>query len=161
MIAVHPAPDVFLAPGELVVVRSPANIRTVVGSCVAICLWDGRRRVGGLNHYLLPRPLPGQTGDNRFGSVATLRLIEEVCAAGGRRASLQAAVVGGGSPLAGVTVGAIGDDNTVVALETLHAYQIPVVRQETGGHHGRKLTFNPYTGELTVSVVRGWAPSTA
>lgn len=55
MIAVHPAPDVFLAPGELVVVRSPANIRTVVGSCVAICLWDGRRRVGGLNHYLQDR----------------------------------------------------------------------------------------------------------
>lgn len=161
MTAAHPVPDVFLAPGELVVVRSATNIRTIVGSCVAVCLWDVHRRVGGLNHYLLPRPLPGQTGDNRFGSVAIVHLIEEVCAAGGRPAGLQAAVVGGGSPLASITVGAVGDDNTAVALEVLNAYQIPVVRQETGGNHGRKLTFNPYTGELTVSIVRGWASSAA
>jgi chemotaxis receptor (MCP) glutamine deamidase CheD len=77
------AADIFLAPGELVVCRDAVRIRTILGSCIAVCLWDRRRRVGGVNHYLLPRPTDGKTCDNRFGSVAIPRLIAGVCRAGG------------------------------------------------------------------------------
>lgn len=153
----HGAADIFLAPGELVVCRAAVHIRTILGSCIAVCLWDRRRRVGGVNHYLLPRPADGETCDNRFGSVAIPRLIVGVCGAGGAPADLEAAVIGGGRPMAGITIGAAGDANTTVALEMLGARGIPVVRQETGGDHGRKLLFNPHTGELTVRRVRGWA----
>jgi chemotaxis protein CheD len=153
----RPRVDVFLAPGDLTVHVGPVQVKTILGSCVAVCLWDAARGVGGVNHFLLPRPGQGDVADNRFGAVATRRLIEEVCAAGARRAALQAAVVGGGRPMSTITVGAVGDLNTAVALVVLREHGIRVVRQETGGAHGRKLLFNTQTGALLVRRVRGWA----
>jgi chemotaxis protein CheD len=47
-------PVVHLAPGQFVVTADPCTVRTILGSCVGICLWDRKRRVGGMNHFLLP-----------------------------------------------------------------------------------------------------------
>jgi len=157
MKAARPRVDVFLAPGDLTVHAGPVNVKTILGSCVAVCLWDPARGVGGVNHFLLPRPAAGDAVDNRFGAVSTRRLIEQVCSAGGRPERLQAAVIGGGRPMSTITVGAVGDQNTAVALAVLREHGIRVVRQETGGAHGRKILFNTQTGELLVRHVRGWA----
>jgi chemotaxis protein CheD len=147
--------DVFLAPGELAVRSVPINIKTILGSCVAVCLWNPRRGVGGVNHFLLPSPAPNDEPDARFGSWATPRLIDEVCRAGGNRAELEAAVVGGGCPVQTLRSSRIGEENTAMALAVLESYRIPVVRQETGGVRGRKILFNPHTGELIVRVLQG------
>src|SRR3546814_2685665 len=40
-------------------------ITTVLGSCVAACLFDGMEGVGGMNHFLLYEP---RAGDISFGA---------------------------------------------------------------------------------------------
>ena len=149
------AADISLLPGELVAEARSIQIRTVVGSCVAVCLWDRKQHVGGMNHYLLPEPLAGEAPSTRYGTLAMQRLIEQVCRIGGACETMDAAIIGGGSPMQAIRIGAIGERNAAVALTILRQYSIRVVRQETGGKHGRKLLFNPQTGELTVTVVRG------
>lgn len=147
--------DVFLAPGQLAVPTPPAYVKTVVGSCVAVCLWDAGAHIGGLNHYLLARPGPLDTPDPRYGSVATPLLIERLRRAGAAPARMQAAVVGGGHPIQSLKDTRIGEENIAVALEVLAGHGIPVVRQETGGAYGRKLLFHTGTGELVVRSLKG------
>lgn len=149
--------DVFLAPGQLAVRSGAINIKTIVGSCVAVCLWDPQCRVGGVNHYLLPYPAATDAADNRFGSVAVTELIRQMRRAGAVLDRLEAAVIGGGSPVDVLSTSTVGAQNTAVALAVLREHGIRIVRQETGGAHGRKLLFNPQTGTLLVRNVRGMA----
>jgi chemotaxis protein CheD len=142
--------DVFLVPGDLSVHADPLRIKTIVGSCVAVCLWDAAARVGGVNHYLLAEPAPKDVPGTRFGSYANRRLIELVCQAGGRPHRLEASVIGGGHPVDSIRTHAIGDDNVAVALDVLEAHGIRVVRRETGGDFGRKLLFSTADGTLLV-----------
>ena len=150
MSAARQSADVFLAPGQLAVHTGPVKIKTIVGSCVAVCLWDPVARVGGVNHFLLAQPGPGEPPDTRFGACATAQLIAEACRAGAARTRLVAAVIGGGHPVHSIKTHAIGDDNVAVALAVLAEHGVHVVRQETGGAYGRKLLFNTQTGELIV-----------
>src|SRR5512142_301703 len=73
--------QVYLHAGDLVVASSPTAIGTILGSCVAVCLWDPDTGVGGMNHYLLPFHVEREKSA-RFGSVAIPRLLEEVVTAG-------------------------------------------------------------------------------
>lgn len=148
--------DRFLQPGQWTVCTNPTSIKTIVGSCVAVCLWDPIKRIGGLNHFLLPRPGPRDGPDPRFGSVATPLLIERMSRSGARLRNLRAVVIGGGHPVDTLKSATIGDDNTEIALACLRAAGIRVARQETGGAHGRKLLFETGTGELLIRNVRGW-----
>lgn len=149
--------DVFLPPGALVVRVGDVNIKTIVGSCVAVSLWDPRQQVGGVNHYLLPCPLVGDQADNRFGTVAIAKLVDEMCCAGARITRLHAAVIGGGSPVSALRNGSVGLENTRIALQELKRLGIAIQRRETGGDHGRKLLFNAATGALVVRHIRGCA----
>ncbi|MBU0637893.1 MAG: chemotaxis protein CheD [Planctomycetes bacterium] len=149
--------DVFLAPGELGVYTRPVNVKTILGSCVAVCLWDCTRHIGGINHFLLPAP-PFEGADGaRFGHWATQTLIARMCHQGARTSDLHASVVGGGHPLTPEPELAIGAENVVAALEELRARGIRVVRQEVGGDHGRKILFNTYSGCLIVRDLRRWS----
>jgi len=150
--------DIFLSPGKVAAPATTAVIRTIVGSCVAVCLWDPERRIGGMNHFLLARPGTGATPDARFGSVATEKLINDVCRNGAVTQRLRAFVIGGGHPVDAIRATTIGDDNVAVALEVLCDRGVVVVRRQTGGDHGRRLLFSTGSGELIVENVRAWRP---
>ena len=86
----------YIVQGEYRVSRDPSEVlSTVLGSCVAVCLWDPAAKVGGMNHFLLPAA-PGQ-GDAkmlRYGAHAMEVLINEVLKLGARRKALQAKLFG-------------------------------------------------------------------
>ncbi|MBV8547532.1 MAG: chemotaxis protein CheD, partial [Acidobacteria bacterium] len=69
---------VYLYPGQVVTASQPLLVSTILGSCIAVCLWDDTARIAGINHYLLPSdPLRWQS-DLRYGNVAIDRLIAEI-----------------------------------------------------------------------------------
>jgi chemotaxis protein CheD len=72
----------YLLPGQLHVSADPCQIRTILGSCVAICLWDSHLGVGGMNHFLLPASSEGHPATTRFANVATQSLFEMLQALG-------------------------------------------------------------------------------
>ena len=93
---------VKVLPGEYFVSIEDIMIMTVLGSCIAACIWDSRARLGGMNHFMLPDG-DFSEGGGRYGSYAMELLINQLLKAGARREFLQAKVFGGAQVMAGFT----------------------------------------------------------
>ena len=118
---------------------------TVLGSCVAACLWDPAAGVGGMNHFLLPEPSPGHAGEAlRYGVHAMELLVNALFRAGAIRSRLQARLFGG----AQLTEGAhdVGRRNAAFAVDFLHRERIPYLGGSLGGTQARRLEFWPVSG---------------
>lgn len=74
-------------------------VKTILGSCVAICLWDKRLKIGGINHYMLPAWNGNDLASPKYGNIALDKLIERLQAMGSRVEDLQAKIFGGGELL--------------------------------------------------------------
>ena len=59
---------VKILPGEYFVYHEDILIVTTLGSCIAACLWDRERRVGGMNHFMLPDGNSRRRQRPRYGS---------------------------------------------------------------------------------------------
>ena len=141
----------YLHAGQIHVAQEPTRITTILGSCVAICLWDPLLGTGGMNHYLLPsNPRFGERAA-RFADTATAALLEALLAAGVSLTRLRAKIFGGASVLA-FTGQALAERNVHAAREQLARWDIPIVGDDVGGSHGRKIVFRTDTGEATVKV---------
>ncbi|MEM7349662.1 MAG: chemotaxis protein CheD [Acidobacteriota bacterium] len=140
----------YLLPGQLFTSSEAHVVTTVLGSCVAVCLWDGRLRAGGVNHYVLPHWTADGVSSLRFGRVAIEQLLAQMTALGGLRADLRAKVFGGAGLIANPAGGSLGDRNIQVAREVLQAERIPIVAEDVGGRCGRKLIFHTDSGAAWV-----------
>jgi chemotaxis protein CheD len=143
---------VYLHPGELLATKAPSAVKTILGSCISVCLWDAEREVGGINHYLLPSGVRVSDGPGRFGSTAIPLLLEAMHRQGARLASVQAKLFGGSSMVVGSTPRPtqIGLQNLRIATELLDRAGIPVISSDVGGARGRKIVFNTDDGSVSV-----------
>jgi chemotaxis protein CheD len=138
----------YLLPGQLHVSGEPCQIRTILGSCVSICLWDQRKRAGGMNHFLLPASREGEAASQRFADVATKALLEKLQLLGCRPPALQAKIFGGSSMFQSENRygSSLGARNVAAALDLMKNAGIPVSVRDTGGSQGRKIVFNTDDG---------------
>lgn len=129
-----------------------------LGSCVAVLLHDPVARVGGMAHVLLPEASLARDRSNpaRFASTAVPLLVEEVCAAGGRKGRLTARLAGGASMFANLmspdTLN-MGERNVIAARKALEELGIPVVGEAVGADYGRSVRFRVGEGVVVVSSV--------
>jgi chemotaxis methyl-accepting protein methylase/chemotaxis receptor (MCP) glutamine deamidase CheD len=138
--------------GDIVVTRESAILETILGSCVAVCLWDARRRIGGLNHYLVPAGRGEPERDNLYGRTSVRKLIEQTLSHGSDRHSLQARIFGGGSILKSLEdIFTIGAANVQIAREILKEYGIPVVHDFVGAECGIRIAFQTWDGAVSVT----------
>lgn len=143
------APAVKVLPGEFFVTEEDIVITTTLGSCIAACLWDRERRVGGMNHFLLPDG-GSAAASGRYGGFAMDLLIGEMVKRGATRSSMEAKVFGGGAIISGMNSINVGDLNTRFVLDYLRTEQISVVSKDVLDIHARKLCYMPATGKAMV-----------
>lgn len=138
--------------GEFAVSREPDVIlSTVLGSCVAVCLFDPQRHIGGMNHYLLPGTRGGSGDSVRFGVNAMELLINEMQKNGADRGSIQAKLFGGANiNQSGKDIGAA---NVAFGKEFLANEGIACLSESTGGTQARRLHFEPVTGAARQMIV--------
>jgi chemotaxis protein CheD len=150
---------VKVLPGEYFVSSEDLVIMTVLGSCIAACIWDSRAHVGGMNHFMLP---DGEGGDGfgRYGSYAMELLINEMLQIGARRETMQAKVFGGGAVMSGFTTMNVGERNTQFVLDYLSTEHIPVISKDVLDIHPRKVCFFPVTGKAMVKRLAHSHPET-
>jgi chemotaxis protein CheD len=140
----------FLRPGEFYATQRPAVVETLVGSCVAVCLYDFKAGFGMMNHYLRDHP-PDEAGANvgEFGITATQRIVQAALKIDDNRHHYRASVFGGAAVLKMASGRAdIGEANVKVARDVLRAAGIRIVHEEVGGTRGRRVKFNTQTGEI-------------
>lgn len=148
--------SVFLHPGEMYASVEPANITIILGSCVAVCLFNKRLSVGGATHYLLPTLGSEGFASPRYGDIAIRRLLQELHQLGSRNIDLRAHVFGGASMLQAFRSGSselIGNKNVVLALDMLERESIPIEKRDTGGMQSRKITMRTDTGATTLKLI--------
>jgi chemotaxis protein CheD len=143
---------VYLAPGRLYASAEADQVTTILGSCVAVCLWDPESRVGGVNHFLLPEGVPPSP---RFGQSAVPLLMDSVLEAGACRSRLRAKVFGGACVLEAFRGDSrpLGARNVEMAKERLRAESVRIVGEDVGGELGRKLVFDVQTGSAWIRVI--------
>ncbi len=144
----------FLQPGHLLVSATPLSVTTILGSCVTVCLWDPQKKVGGLNHFMLPILAGSITASARFGNVAMDELLEKMRAAGARLPFLQARVFGGACMFTQMqSESHLGAKNAEFALNYLTRRAIEVLQVDVGGNRGRKLIFDTETGAACLNQI--------
>ena len=144
---------VKVLPGEFFVFDEDILIMTTLGSCIAACLWDRERRIGGMNHFLLPEGSGGngKGGDSgRYGNFAMDQLIGEMVKRGANRSTMEAKVFGGGAVISGMNTINVGERNTTFVLDYLRTERITVVSKDVLDIYPRKVCFLPASGKAMV-----------
>jgi chemotaxis protein CheD len=138
---------VKVLPGEYFVHDEDILITTTLGSCIAACIWDRDRRIGGMNHFMLPE---GSGDSGRYGSYAMELLINELLKKGASRMTLEAKIFGGGAVINGMNSINVGERNTKFVIDYLQTERIPIVSRDVLEIYPRKVCFLPASGKAMV-----------
>ena len=150
-------PAVKVLPGEFYATTEDQVLVSVLGSCVAVCLFDLQRGIGGINQFLLPEPGPG----SGLASAAThhgVRMLEQLSEAllrqGARRHQLAAKVFGAGN----LPNDLLRFDTTLRTVEFVHSYLdtegIPLLAEDVMGAEARKVYIFPSSGKVLVKKLK-------
>lgn len=130
-------------------IETDRPIATLLGSCVAVCLFDPKLRIGGMNHFLLPSRTNSSNADADVilsGDYAMEVLANGLFAKGANKSRLVAKAFGGGTIVSSIRM-AIGERNAQFANEWLEREGIPLIASDFSGPWSRKVVFVPQTGD--------------
>lgn len=160
-------PDFNIQPGELYLARTPAILRTILGSCVSVTFWSARLGAGALCHGVLPRapkawPSSFTLADgHRYVDFSIRYLAQKFDALGAHRDELEVKLFGGADVLPHLsertdrpTVGAL---NCQSAIDVLAEEGFVVAASDLGGTRGRRIHFHTGTGEVLVYRLEAWS----
>ena len=141
-----PLPKIYLKPGELAVNEEPAEISTILGSCVAVTFYSPRRLIGAICHAMLPHG-----SGFKFVDGALNYMLADFEQRGIRRDEILVKVFGGSEMFEGkgcVDPLSVGQRNLEETAAILSKSGLRVTSSDIGGPRGRKLFFYPHTGEV-------------
>ena len=141
---------------DLKVVSSPDILRTILGSCVGICLYDPEKKIAGMSHIMLPSRNESSSSELKYADSAIPLLIKEVKRAGARADRLVSKIVGGASMFKlkhNKLMSEIGRNNIKKVLELLADLNISVVAKDIGGDYGRTIDFYAKNGILRIKTI--------
>ncbi|MDY0163725.1 chemotaxis protein CheD [Desulfobotulus sp.] len=143
-------PQYLLRPGFLFIPDEAMQISAVLGSCVAVALFDRRHRRGGMNHFLYPSAPGPEQSTTLYGNVATRVLIRSFLDTPSSQKHLEAMIFGGAAPESMVETLGIAEKNIHIARFLLQKAGIPISVEDVGGTRGRKVVFDTASGESIV-----------
>lgn len=152
---------VTIYPGECYVSKGPELVSTILGSCVAIVLYDPEHQIGGMNHFMLAsnndksKDVSKNGPIGRFGEYAIDLLLKEMEKAGADRRNLQAKIFGGSNVfnLPETAHEQVGSENIKFAKNYLQKLNIPVLAEDLGGVPSRKIIFDPATFKVLLKRI--------
>jgi chemotaxis protein CheD len=147
----HVVQNHILLPGHIITGYPPSRINTVLGSGVAVCMWDSLSGLGGMCHFVYPKVAKHERRA-LFGDVAVPHLMQLLLHKGVKRANLVVQLLGGAcAPQEGRRN--MGYKNIHVAKTLLHKWNLLIHSEDTGGYLGRKVVLDLQTGHVAVVKV--------
>lgn len=153
----RPGEHVHLLAGQLYFGSNAARVHTLLGSCVAITLWNPVKRMGGMCHFLLPnrnRPV-GAPRDARFGTESLEMLVEALQRAGTKPSDYIVHLYGGADtmPDSGGIKFNVGERNIEQGWTLIDQYGFNLENVDVGDHVPRNVSMTFPDG--TVEMRRG------
>lgn len=144
-----------ILPGEFFVSATPMIVYTVLGSCISACIRDPLTGVGGMNHFMLPKPKDGGNDSwgesTRYGSYAMESLINEILKLGGVKSRLEVKLFGAGKIYEGnIDVGARNAEWVVSFLQT---EGLTAVKTDLGDVCPRKVYYFTDSGRVLMKKI--------
>ena len=139
--------------GEYYISNKDELIQTLLGSCIAVCLYDPVNKIAGMNHFMLPGKITKsdifKDMSARYGISAINQLLEGMIKKGSDIRKIKAKLFGGGCVLKYKRRGkSIPNDNIRLAKVMLEVEDIPIVENDTGGSYTRKIILDVKSGNV-------------
>ena len=146
-------PVKIINAGEFYVSKENEIIGTLLGSCISVCLWDPEKKIGGMNHFMLPGKICkvdiSKDRSARYGITAMNDLLDSMIKSGAERKRMVAKLFGGGSVFENkLKTNSIPDDNIRIARVMLELADIEILKTNVGGNFSRKILFDLDSGQV-------------
>jgi chemotaxis protein CheD len=151
----------LVAMGDIVVSAAPEAVITCfgIGSCVAVCAYDGSAKVGGVAHVVLPTSKGAPVANPAtFADTAVPCLLDKIEKLGGVRSRLIVKIAGGAklSIAPGIkNIFNIGEQNAAQIIAALEKENVTLAAADIGGTLGRTVRMHLGTGKVTIKTVNG------
>jgi chemotaxis protein CheD len=139
--------------GEMSVAPDGEELRTLLGSCIGLALYDRRSKIGGLAHIVLPNARGTTDRPGKFVDTAIPALIEEMQELAGGELRPSAKMAGGASMFSTTAAANIGRQNMESCERLLGQLGIPIVGKHCGGGQGRRMSLNTANGRVVIEIV--------
>lgn len=136
--------DMKMAKGEGML------ITYALGSCIGICLYDPKIKLGALIHIMLPINMEtGRKSPMKYADTGIRETIKQMEAKGASRARMTAKIAGGAKmfEISGGSLGNIGQRNIESVRLNLKKEGIRLLNEDVGGSVARTLLFDVATGQ--------------
>ncbi len=140
--------------GDVAASLAPQRLSTLLGSCVAVCLYDPLLHAGGMNHILMPCSADCGGCETRYGVQAMELLINHLMHLGAERRRFLAKAFGGANVLPAFTTPTIGERNAGFVRTFLETERIPLQAESLGGDLPLEVIFETHTGRAFVRSIR-------
>ena len=154
MVGADGNPILVVGIADIKVGKSPYSIRTTLGSCIAVCLYNPQAQVGGMLHLMMAAPPAMEVAKGeilkkaKYAQTGVPELVRQMRHTFGLEpAQMSAKIFGGANLLPNVTRN-IGYENEVAVREILRGLGIRILGYMTGGTKGYKVDFNLNTGKV-------------
>jgi two-component system chemotaxis response regulator CheB len=142
------AERVFLLPGEYIISKKPHAVTTLLGSCIAVCLYSHKAKFGGVNHYMLPQSGSGERSP-KYGDYAISTIVQFLERGAGTLKGAEAMIFGGAAVVGAIRSGSnIGEKNVETARRMLKNYGIPIAQEHVGGNTGIKIHYQTWDNKI-------------
>ena len=142
---------------EIGVLQQVGILRTLLGSCIGVALYERRLKLSGLAHIVMPNSTGRDQSLGKYADTAIPETIRQMTAiAGGVKLSLTAKIAGGANMFSHVSpnnANAIGDQNIAAVEKILADCRIPIVGRHLGGTFGRRMVVDVESGMVQIHVV--------
>jgi chemotaxis protein CheD len=148
---------VFLKPGELYISDIPTVVSTILGSCIAVTIFNKRLKTGGICHAMLPRsPYENEYSVFRYADSSIFYMLNKFEMMGIRKDEIEVKVLGGADVIGRInedTV-SIGRKNIEIAMEIIRNENLQLTVSDVGGKMGRKVHFYTHTGKVLLKRIK-------
>lgn len=148
-----------LQPGEVYFSPSLDNnktieLKTILGSCVAVTIWHSRSKAAGMCHYLLAQETSISKATQvmqryRYGEEALDYLLKKMALLHPLD-EYELALYGGSNMYPSLISPSIGNANVMFALKWAKKNKLVFIKQDTLGNNGRSVTLNLGTGSVSL-----------
>ena len=148
---------IHIQQGECYISDKPELATTILGSCIAVCVFDRKAKISGLCHALLPTAPINTKEPFKYVDESVSYLFDRFFRLGAVKKDLEVKVFGGGD-----VIGfshkkdylSIGYQNSTMTRSILDDLKITPQVWNVGGENGRKIIMVMHTGEIFSSNIK-------